>query len=88
MYRVIRDFTDSYDQRTIYRVGDKFPRSGYKPDDSRIEELLGTGNKQGVPLIAKTQEKAKEDASEAKAGVSSPDAPEAKGKAKKRARKA
>lgn len=51
MYRVIRDFSDSCDSKTIYRVGDTFPRSGYKPEDGRIKELLGTGNKQGVPLI-------------------------------------
>jgi len=71
MYKVIRDFTDSCDdQRTIYRVGDEFPRSGYTPEDQRIEDLLGTGNKQGVPLIEEekplTEEKPKKKAAKGK----------------------
>lgn len=89
MYRVIRDFTDSCDdRRTIYRVGDKFPRSGYNPNDSRIGELLGTGNKQGVPLIERTQEKAKEDASEAKTDASPSKSSQTKGKPRKKQEKA
>lgn len=60
MYRVIKDFSDSCDNRTVYRAGDTFPRSGYKPEDERIEQLLGTGNKQGMPLIEEVVTEPKE----------------------------
>lgn len=50
-YKVIRDFSDSTDNNFVYRVGDVFPHSGKEVSENRIKDLLGTGNKQGVPLI-------------------------------------
>ena len=50
-YKVIRDFSDYTDNKYIYRVGDEFPRSGLSVSEDRISQLLGNGNKQGVPLI-------------------------------------
>ena len=55
-YRVIKMFTDGQDGLYPYEVGDKYPRKGYKPSEERIIGLLGTGNKQGVPLIEEVVE--------------------------------
>lgn len=51
MYKVIKYFTDLQDNSHPYNVGDTFPRKGVKVDESRIAELSGSDNKQGVPLI-------------------------------------
>ena len=51
MYRVIKLFTDGQDGLYEYKVGDEYPREGYTPTQKRIVGLLGTDNKQGVPLI-------------------------------------
>ena len=58
-YKVIKFFTDGQDDFHPYEVGDKYPRRGYKPTAERIEGLLGTGNKQGVPLIEEVKEEPK-----------------------------
>lgn len=49
-YEVIKDFTDLQDDNHIYRAGDKYPRKG-RAKKERIEELSGTDNKHGEPLI-------------------------------------
>lgn len=49
-YIVIKDFKDLQDNNHIYRAGDKFPRKG-RAKKERIEELLGSDNKRGEPLI-------------------------------------
>ncbi|UPK45762.1 hypothetical protein [Paenibacillus pabuli] len=49
-YIVIKDFKDLEDKNHIYRAGDKYPRSGRGKKD-RIEELLGSENRRGEPLI-------------------------------------
>lgn len=59
MYKVIKRFHDLEDSKKTktgiiyheYKVGDDYPRKGLKPSKARIEELLGSNNKQGVPLI-------------------------------------
>lgn len=57
-YRVIIAFTDSHDEdRHVYLIGDEYPRKGYTPTKDRIKGLLGTDNKQGVPLIKEIPEK-------------------------------
>ena len=53
MYRAIREFTDSGDNRHRYRPGDAYPREGYKASAVRIAELSSTRNRQKVPLIEK-----------------------------------
>ncbi|MNB67225.1 hypothetical protein D3C81_309380 [compost metagenome] len=49
-YVVIHEFKDLQDHNHVYRVGDKYPRSGRSKKD-RIAELSGSENKIGVPLI-------------------------------------
>ncbi|WP_044736595.1 hypothetical protein [Geobacillus kaustophilus] len=57
-YVVIKDFKDLQDRQHIYRVGDTYPRKGYKPSKKRIEELLSDKNLIGEPLIAEVDEPA------------------------------
>lgn len=56
MYRVIKLFTDLQDSKHLYNVGDTFPRVGKDVTAERVEELSGSNNKQGVPLIALVDE--------------------------------
>ena len=51
MYKVIKLFTDLQDGRHLYNVGDTFPRDGVEVSEDRINELAGSDNKQGTPLI-------------------------------------
>lgn len=57
MYYVVHDFYDLQDGDYIYRVGDKYPREGYEPDEKRIKELSGKANKIGKKLIEKAEAK-------------------------------
>ena len=52
MYRVIKAFSDYQDNNYVYWAGDEYPRVGLEVTNDRIRGLLGTNNKQGVPLIA------------------------------------
>lgn len=52
MYRVIKAFSDYQDNNHVYWAGDEYPRVGLEVTNDRIRGLLGTNNKQGVPLIA------------------------------------
>lgn len=51
MYRVIIGFHDLHDGQHEYRPGDEYPRAGYEPAPSRIEELSGCSNARRTPLI-------------------------------------
>lgn len=65
-YEVVKAFHDLQDYKDVkggkvyhhYDVGDTYPRQGLTPNKTRIEELLGSGNAQEVPLIAEVKEKA------------------------------
>lgn len=65
-YEVVKAFHDLQDYKDVkggkvyhyYDVGDKYPRQGLTPNKTRIEELLSSGNAQGVPLIVEAKEKA------------------------------
>ena len=65
-YKVVKAFHDLQDYKDVkggkvyhhYDVGDTYPRHGLTPNKTRIEELLSSGNAQGVPLIAEVKEKA------------------------------
>ena len=65
-YKVVKAFHDLQDYKDVkggkvyhhYDVGDTYPRQGLTPNKTRIEELLRSGNAQGVPLIAEVKEKA------------------------------
>lgn len=59
MYKVIKAFHDLNDSKStkagtifhFYDVNDTYPRQGLKPSEERIEELSGSNNAQGEPLI-------------------------------------
>lgn len=51
MLKVVHHFTDLQDDNHAYFPGDKYPRSGYEPTKARIEQLSGSRNRQGKPLI-------------------------------------
>ena len=55
-YKVIHYFTDLQDFNHPYKVGDTFPRLGFKVSNERLEELASNKNKQGKPLIEKVEE--------------------------------
>lgn len=58
MYKVIEFFTDLHDQDYPYKVGDTFPRAGIEVTKERIEELLGSNNRRGKPLIEEVKDEA------------------------------
>lgn len=60
MYKAIRFFTDLQDNNYAYRVGETFPREGVNVTPERLEELAGSNNKRGVPVIEKVEEPADE----------------------------
>ena len=66
MYKVIKHFTDLQDNNFAYNVGDEYPRKGVSVLPSRIKELAGNKNRQGVPLIEEIPEKAEEPKKEKK----------------------
>ena len=43
-----------------YDVGDTFPREGLQVTKSRLQELSGSSNRKGVPLIQKVAEPKKQ----------------------------
>lgn len=51
MYEVICTFYDLTDNNFVYNVGDSFPRIGLEVSQDRIDELSGSNNKRGTPLI-------------------------------------
>ena len=55
-YKVIHYFTDLQDFNHPYNVGDVFPRIGMNVSQERLDELAGSKNKQGKPLIKKIKE--------------------------------
>lgn len=56
MYKVIEYFTDLHDKEYPYNVGDVFPREGIKVTEERFNELAGSSNRRGIPLIALVEE--------------------------------
>lgn len=65
-YRVIKDFTDLEDDNYVYKKDDPFPRTG-RAKKARIDELLGTDNKRGEPLIEEVKEDEKKEESDKEA---------------------
>lgn len=48
------------DNNFAYQVGDEYPRKGMSVLQSRINELAGSKNRQGVPLIEEIPDKVEE----------------------------
>lgn len=57
MYRATRYFIDLKDGGHAYQKGDAFPFDGKEISPERLEELATAGNRLGVPLIEKVEEK-------------------------------
>lgn len=57
MMRVIKPFFDLQDGNYEYKVGDAYPRKGYKATEDRVSELAGRRNKLGEALILVEQPK-------------------------------
>lgn len=57
MFRVIAEFADLHDDNHVYRVGDKYPRTRKRVAKKRLDELMSSNNKIGIPLIEKVEEK-------------------------------
>lgn len=60
MYKVLKYFIDLQDNNHEYEAGADYPRFGYLPSAERLAELMGSENKQGVPLIQLAEEVAEE----------------------------
>lgn len=59
-YEVIKYFTDLQDNNKAYEVGDRFPKPyNKKISAERLDELSGSDNKQGTPLIKKVEQEDK-----------------------------
>lgn len=64
MYKVIKGFHDLQDATKTkngnvyreYKLGDEYPRKGFKVSEERLKELAGKDNKQGTPLIEEIKE--------------------------------
>lgn len=67
MYLVIQNFVDLADKCHRYKVGETYPRKGYKPDEERIKALVSGDNKAGVKLIKEVKAPAKKKTSKKKA---------------------
>ena len=46
------NFCDMDDNNHVYHEGDKYPRKGYTPAESRIKQLLSAANALGMSAIA------------------------------------
>ena len=57
IYKTIVYFEDLNDNSHPYNVGDAFPREGVKVSAERLNELSGSNNRRGMPLIEKVEEK-------------------------------
>lgn len=57
MYRATRYFIDLKDGGHAYQKGDVFPFDGKEISPERLKELATAGNRLGVPLIEKVEEK-------------------------------
>lgn len=82
-YEVLLAFTDSTDNKYLYRAGDTFPRPGAEVSEDRIKELSGNHNKIGVPLIRRSLSEPLGDALGNNTGVDSVATAKAKGRPRK-----
>ena len=57
MAKVIKSFFDLQDGNYEYKVGEEYPRKGYKATEERLAELAGKKNKMGEAVIKITKPK-------------------------------
>ena len=51
-YVALERFADLQDGNHIYEAGESYPRPGFNAAQQRIDELAGSDNRMGRPLIA------------------------------------
>lgn len=58
----IQDVTETKSGKVpyIYEIGDEYPRNGKKVSKNRLEELAGSLNKVGYPLIEYVEEESED----------------------------
>lgn len=56
MYVAAVRFADLKDNKRLYEAGEKFPRDGLSVTAERIQELAGSNNRMGYPLIKQAAE--------------------------------
>lgn len=56
MYRVMIAFADKEDKDRPYKVGEEYPRQGFKPSEARIGFLMSNKTTLGEPVIAEVKE--------------------------------
>ena len=56
MYIAVTRFADMQDANRIYEAGETYPRPGLDVTQERIDELAGSDNLAGYPLIAEVVE--------------------------------
>lgn len=88
MYKVIKQFADLNDGKHLYSVGDVFPREGVKASEDRLNELSGSGNKCGEPLIREDVSEASGGTKKTKTDVSPSKSSQAKGRQRRKQEKA
>ena len=59
-YVVLKSFLDREDDH-LYKVGEEYPRKGYKPTKKRIAELASDKNAIGIPLIEQVKKQQKQE---------------------------
>lgn len=52
MYKALVRFADLKDGKRIYEAGEEYPRPGFVVTPERLNELAGSDNRAGYPLIA------------------------------------
>ena len=57
MAKVIKAFFDLQDGNYEYKLGEEYPRKGYKATEERLAELAGNKNKMGEAVIKITKPK-------------------------------
>ena len=58
-FKVVNDFTDLEDNKTLYKVGEEYPKGDHKPSKKRIEELSGVHPKYKRVFIEEVKEESK-----------------------------
>jgi len=56
IYKVVNSFTDLEDNKTLYRVGDDYPKGDHKPSKKRIKELSEIHPKQKRIFIEEVED--------------------------------
>ena len=56
MYKVLNKFADFLDNDFVYEVGDAYPREGFEPTNSRLEQLSEFIHALGGPAIEKVED--------------------------------